>query len=127
TTPNYDLTGRTQQEDRRARKFPSRASCHRLASPAKRDTMLTSTFCHIPGVGERTERSLWSAGITCWDSLTLENGALPRHSLRSAWIPHIRESLSHHTNGNASYFYERLPSNQQWRLFRDFQNSCAFI
>jgi hypothetical protein len=30
--------------------------------------MLTNTFCHLPGIGEKTERNLWAAGVTSWHS-----------------------------------------------------------
>ena len=29
--------------------------------------MLQHTFCHIPGIGMKTERKLWEAGITSWE------------------------------------------------------------
>ncbi len=29
--------------------------------------MLHQTFCHIPGIGMKTERKLWEAGITSWE------------------------------------------------------------
>ena len=29
--------------------------------------MLTNTFCHIPGIGPKTEEKLWNAGIHNWD------------------------------------------------------------
>ena len=28
--------------------------------------MLRSTFCHIPGIGPKTERQLWAAGLRSW-------------------------------------------------------------
>ncbi|MFO7958364.1 MAG: hypothetical protein R6X33_14855 [Candidatus Brocadiia bacterium] len=29
--------------------------------------MLRNTFCHIQGIGPKTERRLWEAGVTCWE------------------------------------------------------------
>ena len=35
--------------------------------------------------------------------------------------------MGHHANRNPRYFAENLPTNQHWRLYGDFQDSCAFI
>src|SRR5262245_37668957 len=89
--------------------------------------MLTNTFCHIPGVGEQTERSLWSAGVTSWESAT-QGASLPLpRSLQESWASHIQESVRHYETRNIDYFGEHLPSRQQWRLYRDFQDACAFV
>ena len=32
----------------------------------RKASMLTSTFCHLPGVGPKTERKLWAAGYLSW-------------------------------------------------------------
>jgi hypothetical protein len=39
----------------------------------------------------------------------------------------MEEAISNLVNRNPRYFAERLPTNQHWRLFRDFQDTCAFI
>ena len=90
--------------------------------------MLTNTFCHIPGIGEKCERSLWSAGVSCWDSGLPPSGVklLPR-AIRESWPQHMRESASNHANRNLSHFAERLPTKQHWRLYGDFQDVCAFL
>ncbi len=89
--------------------------------------MLTNTFCHIPGVSEKTEQKLWSAGITSWDTAWPEAGfKLPRRC-RESWPSHIQESINHHANRNSAYFAANLPAKHQWRLYHDFQGSCAFV
>jgi uncharacterized protein YprB with RNaseH-like and TPR domain len=89
--------------------------------------MLTSTFCHIPGVGEKIERSLWSAGVLSWE-VAVQNASirLPR-SLQDSWTPHLRASIENYEKRNIDYFVENLPSNQHWRVYRDFRDSCAFV
>lgn len=83
--------------------------------------MLANSFCHIPGIGETTERRLWSTGVTSWDL------AVRQPSLRSSWTRHIQESMNHHQNRDASYFADKLPSNQYWRLYWDYRDACAFV
>ena len=89
--------------------------------------VLTNTFCHIPGVGEVTERTLWAAGVLSWEVAVEQATLRPARAFRATWTPHIQESIRHHEKRNATYFAEALPSNQQWRLYRDFQDSCAFV
>src|SRR5262249_33114296 len=83
--------------------------------------MLTNTFCHIPGIGEKTEHKLWSAGVTSW------NSALQQRPLNESRERHLQESLCHYQNRDADYFAESLPSNQHWRLYWDFRDVCAFV
>lgn len=89
--------------------------------------MLTSTFCHIPGVGEVTERNLWAAGVLSWQAAALQATQRPARAFRASWTSHIQESIRNHEMRNVAYFADALPSNQQWRLYRDFQDSCAFV
>lgn len=89
--------------------------------------MLTNTFCHIPGIGEKTERSLWAAGVTSWDSNLPKTGLKLPCAIRQSWLRQIEESIGNHASRNPSYFGDRLPVDQQWRLYRDFQDSCAFV
>ncbi len=89
--------------------------------------MLTNTFCHIPGIGETTERSLWAAGVTSWDAAVQQASGRPLRSFRESWTRHIQDSVRNYEERNIGYFAENLPSNQQWRLYRDFRDACAFV
>jgi uncharacterized protein YprB with RNaseH-like and TPR domain len=85
--------------------------------------MLKHTFCHIPGIGEKTERRLWAAGLTSW-AAPFERGL---GGFRPVWEEHVRESLSRYAGRDLDYFAERLPGGCQWRIYHDFRDSCAFI
>lgn len=89
--------------------------------------MLPNTFCHIPGVGAKTERRLWSDGITSWDALLHQSETAPTRSIKRHWPAFIRDSVEHHANRNLGFFYEHLPASDHWRLFHDFQDTCAFL
>jgi len=70
---------------------------------------------------------LWSSGHHSWHEAA-ERGSLPlspkkAESLRS----HIQESIVHLANGDADYFYKRLPSAQHWRMFPEFRDSVAYL
>jgi uncharacterized protein YprB with RNaseH-like and TPR domain len=82
--------------------------------------MLRHTFCHIPGVGEKTERRLWEAGVTSWED------ALRGGTSRLA-DEHLRESLDSYGRRDPAWFDARLPAAQAWRLYHDFRDCCAFL
>lgn len=83
--------------------------------------MLERSFCHVPGIGEATESRLWLSGVTSWDF------AVRHASFRVSWAAYIQESILHYEKRNIGYFAESLPSNQQWRLYWNFQDACAFV
>ena len=89
--------------------------------------MLRNTFCHIPGIGERSERSLWSRGILCWDDvLNIDSIALSnkRHQFLKS---RIQESIAHLKDNNPKHFTDSLPSSDYWRLLPDFRHSTAYL
>jgi uncharacterized protein YprB with RNaseH-like and TPR domain len=88
--------------------------------------MLRNTFCHIPGIGPKTERDLWDAGFTSWQAL-LDGNAARTASRRRSCLEHLHESVRHFEAGNPAYFAERLSPQQQWRYFVDFRPSCAYL
>lgn len=83
--------------------------------------MLTSTFCHLPGVGDKKERLLWAEGVLTWGDALL----VPKSP--ATWRPILEESLRQFGARNPDYFSSVLSANQQWRLYHDFQDSCAFL
>jgi len=87
--------------------------------------MLEQSFCHIPGIGAKTEEGLWAAGVHCWDAVAGHPGLPPR---RAALITqHAGESLDRLQQRDAAFFAERLPANQHWRLFPHFRDRLAYL
>ena len=82
--------------------------------------MLRHTFCHLPGVGETTERRLWARGLTTWDAALAAAG----HRLSA---DNLRASADHYGRGNPAWFAALLPWPQLWRLFADFRDRCAYL
>ena len=89
--------------------------------------MLENTFCHIPGIGQKTERHLWSSGFHSWYAVA--NGAsLPLSPKKAELLrSHTQESITHLANNNPNYFYECLPANQHWRMFPQFRHSTVYV
>lgn len=89
--------------------------------------MLQHTFCHIPGIGSKSERVLWDSGILSWDDVL--HGALealwPR---RTPLLQHyISESMDALDNDDVAFFFDRLPPSEHWRLFADFRHTTAYL
>jgi uncharacterized protein YprB with RNaseH-like and TPR domain len=88
--------------------------------------MLRNTFCHIPGIGVKSERDLWESGILSWDDACRLDSVLP--PWRSRHVKnHLRESKSSLAQKNLRYFSDLLPAAQHWRLFGDFRSSVAYL
>ncbi|UCG52351.1 MAG: ribonuclease H-like domain-containing protein [Candidatus Latescibacterota bacterium] len=89
--------------------------------------MLKNTFCHIPGVGVRTESRLWSLGLHSWDNILNKGFPVLSPPARSSLSAFVRESIKELNNGNSIFFAERLPTAEHWRLFADFRDSVAYV
>ncbi len=89
--------------------------------------MIRHTFIHIPGVGPKTERALWSAGILDWDAfgtdLPLKFSAAKQISIAGA----LAESRRQLDGGNPGFFADHLPASEQWRLFDAFRGCAAYL
>jgi len=89
--------------------------------------MLQNTFCHINGIGIKTEARLWKAGIRSWGDWHEPKGvALSKRSRME--IPRIFEdSLDALERRDPSFFGDRLTSSDQWRIFADFRKTTAYL
>ncbi|WP_336345093.1 ribonuclease H-like domain-containing protein [Halalkalicoccus ordinarius] len=86
---------------------------------------IENSFIFVDGVGERTERRLWEAGVTHWDAfadcdvLGPKTNASVDRALEAA-----REALAAE---NTRFFADRLPAKRRWRLFENArENACFF-
>jgi len=91
--------------------------------------MLTSTFIHLPRVGEKTERRWWKMGINSWRNWlkAYDMGWFAKFQLRSKWRKLIERSIAELENGNASFFAELLPRQEYWRCYREFKGRTVFL
>ncbi|MGQ9474192.1 MAG: ribonuclease H-like domain-containing protein [Candidatus Caldatribacteriaceae bacterium] len=90
--------------------------------------MLTSTFCHIPTIGEKNERKIWEQGITTWEEALL---FLPPHSpypsLEYILKSFLFRSLHHLEREEVSFFAHHLPGRELWRIFPEFRRHVVFL
>lgn len=90
--------------------------------------MLRQTFLHIDGVGERTERRLWKAGVQAWDEFP---GNYGRAGLTRTRARRVEDELARSEDalrkGRYRYFTERLPRREHWRALREFRGATAYL
>ncbi len=89
--------------------------------------MLTSTFCHIPSVGQTTEHRIWNIGITTMDAFLSSPPAFISPAKRKQITECIHISKEMLQSRNPAYFHDNLPGKEHWRLFKEYQDSTAYI
>ena len=88
--------------------------------------MLNHTFCHIDGVGLKTEQKLWQAGITSWNRW---NDRVPMR-MSGALKADITKTLDSSLTALESdplFFTRRLSSSDLWRIFPHFRNETVYL
>lgn len=88
--------------------------------------MLYNTFIHIPGIGAKTEKMLWAAGIHTWEDfiepyppqLSGQKINLIKQHLALAGDEKIKP---------ARQVAEAIGSSQLWRLFPHFREETAYL
>ena len=90
--------------------------------------MLTSTFQHIHGIGEKTEKKIWAAGLTSWQTF-LET---PHRAPLSPWqrelaCRQLEQSLYHLRRRDPQYFSHKLDPSLHWRLYPEFCQRVAYL
>lgn len=88
--------------------------------------MLLQTFCHIQGIGLATEKKLWEAGIHSWDQWQESSSVHLSHSNSRAATDVLLQSRDSLT-GQPSFFTQRLPNAEHWRIFPHFRSKTAYI
>jgi hypothetical protein len=89
--------------------------------------VLESTFCHIPGIGLRTERRLWDRGVATWTD-AFERNDLPLSRGRVDQAHRILEdSRRALREGEPKFFIDRLAPAEHWRLIGRFRDHAVYL
>jgi len=83
--------------------------------------MLKHTFIHLKGVGEITERRLWSQNIIT------HQDTIKRKAFTPSQLLQISETKQKLEDRDALYFHNILPSKERWRMFGEFHDSVAYL
>jgi uncharacterized protein YprB with RNaseH-like and TPR domain len=84
------------------------------------------TFVHLPGVGPKTERRLWRAGVLTWSDFLQRGAAGVMAPDREAEArAALREDLER--AHDPAWLAGRFPPAEHWRLFRHFQDKAVYL
>jgi len=90
--------------------------------------MIESSFCFLPGVGQRTERRWWHRGIGTWrdflSSSTIPGIGPTRKAMYDVALDHAR---AHRAQENARYFAVTLHARDQWRLYEWLRPRAVYL
>ena len=88
--------------------------------------MLQHTFCHIPGIGMKTEQKLWEAGITSWNHW--QSPPPVRLSAASKMdATRVLEGSLVALDNDPTFFTEKLSSTEPWRIFPHYRARTAYL
>jgi hypothetical protein len=84
--------------------------------------MLKHTFLHIPRIGKLTEYKLWQAGILSWEDAINFNNYNKLGISEILIKSFLEESFLALEENNISFFNDKLPSSETWRLYPRFSS-----
>lgn len=88
--------------------------------------MLYRTFVHLDGVGPRTERRLWRAGVWTWFDFLERGSAGVMGPAREAEFKRVlREDLAR--RDDPAWLAGRFPPAEHWRLFNHFKDQTVYL
>jgi uncharacterized protein YprB with RNaseH-like and TPR domain len=83
-----------------------------------------NSFIGVTGVGEKTERGLWEAGITHWDEFHPDPVGPKTGERIEAFIDEGRRHLD---DDDVAFFAQNFPSGERWRLYESFADQACFF
>ena len=85
---------------------------------------IENSYIPVRGVGEQTERSLWEAGAIHWKDF--DPGLVGEKTGRriETFIESAEPRLE---DGDATFFADQFPSQEQWRLYENFREDTCFL
>jgi uncharacterized protein YprB with RNaseH-like and TPR domain/predicted nuclease with RNAse H fold len=90
--------------------------------------MIGNTFILIPGIGQKTEETLWRKGILTWKTLLQKTNLIKVDRSRKRII---HDYLSRATKAlcekEGKFFTPLLPSSEYWRLYTEFMDKVVFL
>ncbi len=90
--------------------------------------MLENTFCHVPGVGPLSERSLWEQGCTSWQSyLSAPQDYSIGSVARNQFDKFVKRSVKGLASHDYNFFARTLGSKEAWRAWPEFRSSCVYL
>lgn len=83
-----------------------------------------NSFIPVEGVGERTEKRLWEAGITHWDDF---DGSVVGPTTAERIEAFVERAWEYLDAGDTRFFYDAFPSAERWRLYETFRDDVSYF
>ena len=87
--------------------------------------MLEQTFIHIPGIGPKTEQTLWARGIHRWQDFLDHAKPVFSRTKDRLIVENLEVALAH--RDDIGFFNDRLPPGEMWRLFDVFRHRAVYL
>jgi uncharacterized protein YprB with RNaseH-like and TPR domain len=90
--------------------------------------MIESSFCFLPGVGQRTEQRWWQLGIETWMDF-LSSPSIPGIGLhrKARYDEALNQARDHRLQEDARYFALHLHPSDQWRLYEWLRPRTVYL
>ena len=89
--------------------------------------MLTHTFVHIPGIGLKTEKRLWRAGVFTWRDWESEKYSMVARGDSGSLNAYLEESWDFLQRRDPTFFSKRMSAGLQWRFFPEFRDETVYL
>ena len=90
--------------------------------------MIHHTFSILQGIGDRTERDLWSRGLLTWDDFRSAPSVRGLSASRKDWYDTLLARAAEHLEaGDADYFGRLMSTGDHWRLFDAFRGRVVCL
>ncbi|MFP4656868.1 MAG: ribonuclease H-like domain-containing protein [Candidatus Woesearchaeota archaeon] len=90
--------------------------------------MIQNSFIFLDKIGHSMERKIWDQGVLSWNDFLDSFGVFGISSFRKKYYDREILKAKHHLrSGDLSYFVDRLPFSEMYRLYGDFREDCVFL
>ncbi len=90
--------------------------------------MLTSTYIHMPRIGQTVEKRIWSSGVRTWnDFMDRKEDIHISKTRKNMVVAGIKESFERLESRDFEFFARTLPNAEHWRAFSEFSGKVAYV
>ncbi|MBW2994930.1 ribonuclease H-like domain-containing protein [Candidatus Woesearchaeota archaeon] len=90
--------------------------------------MIQNSFIFLDKISEKKEKLLWQQGITNWNRfLEAEEINGISKSRKTFYDIQLRRAKTALKEMHSSFFINKLPSDENWRLYDHFKDQCCFL
>ncbi len=90
--------------------------------------MIRNSFLFLPGIRAEKERKIWADGATSWGKFLEKDRIAGISKLRKPVFDTLLKNAQRQLEDyNSSYFAERMPSVENWRLYDHFEDDAVFL